>query len=147
MAWRRPLALARTPGWQRRRELRWRGSGICASSAREPRLRIALERPVGFRGLGLALVLEDAIHVFLPVERHADLPCAREHFRILHGDLVAERVGVLEREPFLELQLFAMEVAGAVEPRLVVVVGHGDDQRVAFPAPARVAHPEIDTLN
>ena len=46
-----------------------------------------------------------------------------------------------------ELQRLAVEIAGHVEPGLVVVVRHVDHQRVAFPAAARVAHPEIDAVD
>ena len=55
-----------------------------------------------------------------------------------------DRVGVAQRVALDHLQRLAVEVAGHVEPRAVVVVRDVDDQRVAFPAPARVAHPEID---
>ena len=43
-----------------------------------------------------------------------------------------------------EPQRLAVEVARHVEPCPVVVVRDVHDQRVAFPAAARVAHPEID---
>ena len=37
-----------------------------------------------------------------------------------------------------------LKVAGLIEPRLRVVVGDVDDERVAVPAAARIAHPHID---
>ena len=36
-----------------------------------------------------------------------------------------------------------MIIAGAVEPGLLALPGHVDDERVAFPAPARPAHPRV----
>ena len=39
-----------------------------------------------------------------------------------------------------------MEVAGRVEPRLLVVIGHVDDERVAFPATPCIAHPRLQTI-
>ena len=41
---------------------------------RIPRSWIALEGAVGFLGFRLALILEDPVHVLLPIQRHADLP-------------------------------------------------------------------------
>src|SRR5687767_15993597 len=66
----------------------------------------------------------------------------REHLRVLDRRLVAQRVAVDQRVTLHHLQRLAMEVAGHVEPRAVVVVGHLDDQRVAFPPPPRVRSEE-----
>ena len=56
-------------------------------------------------------------------------------------------VGVDRREALGDLQRFAVEVAGLVEPGLVAEAHRVDDQRVAFPPAARVAHPEIEILH
>ena len=42
------------------------------------------------------------------------------------------------------MELFAVEVAGAIEPRLVGEEPDVDHERVAFPPAARIAHPEFD---
>ena len=61
-------------------------------------------------------------------------------------DLVVDVGGVHRREAFDDLERVAVEVAGLVEPGLVAEAHRVDDQRVAFPLAARVAHPEVEIL-
>ena len=64
-------------------------------------------------------------------------------FGILERRLVLDGVGI-EKLPALDhVQLRAVEIAGAIEPGLVVEVRDVDDQRVAFPVAARIAEPEL----
>ena len=61
---------------------------------RIPGTGIALESSIRFLGLGLALILENPIHVLLTIKRHADLPRLGEDLRILDGNFVLNGVGV-----------------------------------------------------
>ena len=63
-------------------------------------------------------------------------------FGILDRGLVLDVIAVGRRVALDDVQRVAVEVAGAIEPGLIVEVDHVDDQRVAFPAAARIAHPE-----
>jgi len=80
------------------------------------------------------------------MERHADLPGPGEDLRILDRHLVLNGIGIAHRVPLDKSQRVAVEVARCVEPRLVVVIGHFDDERVAFPAAARIAHPWLEAI-
>ena len=53
-------------------------------------------------------------------------------------------IGALRRVALDDLQLVAVMIAGAIEPRLIVEAGDGDDERVAFPHADRLPHPRID---
>ena len=44
------------------------------------------------------------------------------------------------------MQRGAVEGSGRIEPRAIVVIRHVDDERVALPSPARIAHPELDAF-
>ena len=82
---------------------------------------IALESAVGFLGLGLALILENPIHVLLPVERHADLPGLREDFWILNGDLILKGVSVEERVSLDQVQRLMRVAKSPVEFTLLCI--------------------------
>ena len=86
----------------------------------------------------LVLLAADAAHG----ERQRPRP--REHVRVFDGRFVANRVGAVEAPALDYAERFAVEAAMRVEPRQVVEVGDVDDQRVAFPAPARVAVEQFD---
>src|SRR6185503_19917998 len=92
------------------------------------------------------LILEDAIAVLVPVDWHRDLPRLREDLGILDRGLVLNRVRIRHRVSLDDMDRIAVEGASRVEPRLVVEILHIDNERVAFPAAARVAYPEIDPL-
>src|SRR5207244_12802376 len=78
------------------------------------------------------------------IERHADLPRPRERVRILDRGFVRDDVGTRARQAFHDVQLIAVEVAGAIEPALIVEALRIDDERFAFPLADRLAHPRID---
>src|SRR4029453_1947737 len=91
-----------------------------------------------------AFVFEDLrIWFAMAVQHHADAPGTREHFRILDGHLIRDVVAIEWREALHQMQLLAVKVSGAVEPRLVVEVDDVDDERVAFPAGAPGAPPPV----
>ena len=78
------------------------------------------------------------------IKRHADLPRPREDLRILHRRFVDDDVGARAHVAFDDVQRLAVEVAGAIEPALVVEAGDVDDQRLAFPTSDRLTHPRVD---
>src|SRR5687768_909200 len=96
-----------------------------------------------FFGVQVALVLHDAVHVPMPVDRHLDRPRAREHLRVGHRRAVGDDILRRPRQALDHLQRVAVEVAGAIEPGLVVQAYRLDDERLALPAAARVAHPRF----
>src|SRR5688500_18730427 len=53
----------------------------------------------GFLSVDVALVLQNAIHVAMQVERHANGPGTREHLRVLHRGLVGDDVGRRAAQP------------------------------------------------
>src|SRR5262245_12453974 len=104
------------------------------------------------RHRGMKLVVEGEAFVFedlsvwfaVAIQHHAHAPRPREHARILDGHFICDVVAIEWREALDQVQLLAVKISGAVEPRLVVEVDDVDDERVAFPSPARVAHPPVD---
>ena len=54
------------------------------------------------------------------IERQLNLPGARKHLGILDRDLVVDHVRTDRREPLHEAERLAVEIAGAVEPGLIV---------------------------
>src|SRR6187551_718399 len=90
---------------------------------RIPGLLVALELAVRLFLLSLALELEKAIHVLVPEEWHGDRPGARKDLGVFKLYFVLDRVRIDHRVALGHLQLFAVEVAGGVQPRLVVEVG------------------------
>src|SRR5437762_5173698 len=77
------------------------------------------------------------------VERHLNLPGVCEHFRILDRHLVVEDVRALACESLGHVEGFAVEVAGSVEPGLIVETNSIHDQRIPVPATGRLSHPCI----
>ena len=129
---------------------------------RDARRRIRAGHQLQVAGVPLvARVLVQDVVLCAPHEGVVrDGPGLREHLRIRDGRLVVDRVGVNERVALDDLQLVAVEDAVARgegmgrlvlrrravphHPGVLGEVGDLDHQRVAFPAPARVAHPEPD---
>ncbi|HET8698430.1 MAG TPA: hypothetical protein VFO94_13135 [Gammaproteobacteria bacterium] len=107
---------------------------------------LADDRLAGVLGIEIALVLEQPIALGAAMERHLDRPRPREHLRVLERGLVAERVGRGACEALHHPQRVAMEIAGAVEPGVGVEAHRLNDQRVAVPVAARVAHPRLVAL-
>src|SRR5262245_51770333 len=68
-----------------------------------------------------------------PVERHAHLPGPGEDFRVLDRGLVEQHVRAPRRVALDDVEIFAVEVAGPVEPGLIVEGPDVDDERVAVP--------------
>ena len=96
----------------------------------------------------MALVFEKPeVRLPVKVERHADLPGTRKHLRVLDRRLVRHGAGVGARVTFDHVQRLAVEIAGAVEPRLPVEVGDVHDQRVAVPPANGVAVPEVEAID
>ena len=74
--------------------------------------------------------------LFVAVQNHAHPPRPCEHRRVLDRHLIVDVIGVERREAFDQVQLIAVEVAGAIEPRLVAEIDVVHNQRIAFPAGA-----------
>src|SRR5207244_8782204 len=77
------------------------------------------------------------------VERHLNLPGACKHLRILDRHLVVQDVRALACESLDYVEGFAVEVAGSVEPGLIVETNGVHDQRIPVPAAGRLSHPCI----
>src|SRR6187397_2111033 len=93
----------------------------------------------------LALVLEETrLRLLAAVEHRLHVPRPGEHLRVLDGHAVADVIGTLGREALDHVQLLGMEVAGAIEPGLVVEVHRVHHQRVAVPSTTRVPQPPVD---
>src|SRR6476659_519926 len=91
-----------------------------------------------------ALVFEDRRVLFeAAIQRHADLPGSGKDFRVFDRRLVHQVRAVDGRVTFDHVKRLAVEISGAVEPRLIVEAGDVDDQRVTLPVPARPSHPRI----
>src|SRR3989442_4264027 len=71
--------------------------------------------------------------VLSAVERHLNLPGACEHLRILDRHLVVQDVRALACESLDHVEGFAVEVAGSVEPGLIVETNGVHDQRICGP--------------
>ena len=104
------------------------------------------ERAVGLLDLGLAGVLKQAVAIQAAMQSDTDGPRLREDLRIIDGGFVLNGVVVDHAVPLGHPQSFAVEVAGHVEPGLVVVIADVDDQGVAIPVTARIAQPEVAVL-
>src|SRR5438552_16528978 len=75
--------------------------------------------------VGKALVFEELDVWFLaPIQDHPHLPGARKHLRILDRHFVVDVIDVAERVAFDQMQGVAVEIAGPVEPGLVVEMDH-----------------------
>src|SRR5690606_30503861 len=104
--------------------------------------RILQELPVQQRLGELDAVVFEKLRIRLdaPVERHTDRPRLREHDRIVDRGLVLHVILVDQREALCDDHLAAMEVAGTVEPRSIVVRVDGDDEGIALPTAVGPSH-------
>src|SRR5215813_2480406 len=104
------------------------------------------------RHRGMKLVVKPEAFVFqdlkvwfaMAVQHHAHAPRSGEYLRVLDRHLIRDVVAIERGEALNQMQLLAVKVSGTVEPCFVVEVDVVDDERVAFPAAARVAHPPVD---
>src|SRR5262245_7051699 len=86
------------------------------------------------------LVIDPVLLLVLLAELLDDRPGPRPHRRILDGRLVFKRVGAGARPALDQVQILARAAIVVLRAE----IGHVDDERVAFPAPARVAEPLAD---
>src|SRR5215510_1673963 len=86
------------------------------------------------------------LRVFLltPVQRHAHFPWTCEDLRIFDGRFVRDHVRTRACIALNDMQLVAMEIAGSIEPTLIVEPSYIDDERLAFPMRYRLSHPRVD---
>src|SRR5262245_47854084 len=93
----------------------------------------------------VALVVEQPeVRFGVPVEHEVDGPRPREYLRVLDRGRIADVIAIGERVALDDVQRVAVEVADAIEPRLFVEVVGVDDQRVAVPLAAGIAHPPVE---
>ena len=78
------------------------------------------------------------------VERHGDLPRPREDLRVLDRRFVLDVIRLRHGVALGDLERFAVVIAGAIEPALIVEAAGLDDERAAVPRPDRLPHPRID---
>src|ERR1041384_114842 len=84
-----------------------------------------------------AIVFEQLkIRLAMTVENHAHSPRPGKHLRVLDGHFVGDVIAIEGGEPLDQVQCIAVEVAGAIEPGILVEIDDVDHQRVAFPAAA-----------
>src|SRR5207244_11712312 len=84
------------------------------------------------------------IPIFPTIERQAYLPWPRKHGVVLDRRFVVDVIGVSERVALDDMHVLAHEISCSIEPALTVQPRDIDNQRVAFPATIRCAHPCID---
>src|ERR1041384_7705255 len=77
------------------------------------------------------------------IERHAHLPRAGEHLRIVDRHFVLDVIAIDRRVALDDVKIGAVEIAGVIEPGALIELSHVNDERVAFPVAARIAHPEV----
>src|SRR6266446_4329960 len=107
--------------------------------------RGSLEPALGLFLQSVALVIQYLNILFLPtVQGHAHFPGPRKHLGVLDRDLIGDVVGAGAPVALDHVQGVAMEIAGPVEPGLVVEIDRVDDQRIPFPSATRHPQPEID---
>src|SRR5262245_9539388 len=78
--------------------------------------------------------------------RHRELPWPREYFLILDRRDVVDPIRARKGPSLLHSHGVAVEASDDVEPRSVIVVGHVDDEGVAFPPSARISHPQFERV-
>src|SRR6202171_6402898 len=81
--------------------------------------------------------------VHAAIQRETHFPGPRKYFRIFDCRFVAEHLGAGRRVTLHHMQGVAMEIPGAVKPRLIVEAGHVDYQGIALPAAYRPAHETV----
>src|SRR5207302_7438860 len=74
------------------------------------------------------------------VERHRNLPWARECFRIFDRHFVVDGVGTDRSVTLRQVQRSAVEVSSPVEPVLAVETRYVDDKRIVVPVADRMTH-------
>src|SRR4249920_677048 len=95
-----------------------------------------------FSGKRKAFVLEQlSVLLFMSIEEHAHLPGPREPLRILDRGFVPDVIRSRRGVALDDMQRIAVKITGSIEPGLIVEVGDVDDERVAVPSAAGVAHP------
>src|SRR2546425_8083044 len=93
----------------------------------------------------VALVVQELeILLLVTIEDHAHIPRPREHLWIFDGSGVIDVIRIDQRVAFRDVERIAVEIAGPVEPGLVVEMDHVDHERVALPAAARISEPPLD---
>src|SRR5436305_15003056 len=85
------------------------------------------------------LVFHD-LNPFWQAQWHADLPWAREHFRVFDSGLVSQSAGTGARVALDYMQFVAVVVSGGIEPCGVAEAGDVRYECIAVPMAARVAH-------
>src|ERR1700722_15091532 len=94
---------------------------------------------------GRAVVFNDLnVRFQTAIEQHLDAPRPRVHFGIFKRGSVANGVAVNEAPALHQMQLVAIEVPYAIQPRFPVEIGHVHHQGVALPVATRVPQPEVD---
>ena len=78
------------------------------------------------------------------MQSDADGPGLGENLRIIHGRFVLNRVGTGHAIALDHVKRVTVKVPRHVEPCFVIDVADVDNQRVAVPAAARIAHPRIE---
>ena len=78
----------------------------------------------------------------MPIEQHPDGPGPGVNLGVLKGGLVGEEVGLRAGDALDDVQRVAVEVSRPVKPCIGKIIRRVDDQRFAFPVPARIADPE-----
>src|ERR1051325_8410714 len=69
----------------------------------------------------------------MAIERHTHLPRSRKNLRVLDRDFVVQSVGTDASITLNDVQGVTVEVARAIEPRLIVETIDVDDERVTLP--------------
>src|SRR5580704_13787255 len=104
-------------------------------------LHVVLQVPLAFQTLEFHNVLP-----LLGANRKLHLPRSGIHLGIFKGGFVFDFFGIDHRVSLDDVELIAMEVAGHVEPCLVVKPIDIHDQCVAVPMSHGVAHPGIQNV-
>src|SRR5437868_5780870 len=115
---------------RRCRRLRSAARSSFGSSYVGKRIKVLIVEAVAF------IVQELNILLLVTIENHAHIPRPREHLWIFDRYGVVNVIRIDERIAFREVERFAVEISGPVEPCLVVEMDHVDDERVALPAAA-----------
>src|SRR5690606_16190018 len=102
-------------------------------------------RRIEVRVLERVAVVLDQLKVLLamPMQDHAERPWTRVHLRAFERRRVLDRGLVAEPPAFDAVQLVAVVVPRAMEPRPCVEADDVDGRRVALPGASGVADPDI----
>src|SRR5262245_20969104 len=123
-------------------------------------MRVTAENALFLLALSPARALEGVLHRVVPlvagvlvqpvrriaVQWNRDRPRTHIHLRIVDSRLIVNRVGVGPRKALDDAQLLGLKNSldaaacrARRDPSLVVIVRRLDDERVSFPAAARIA--------